>query len=92
MIVRIMGEGQFEVADADIDALNELDDALTTAVKQRDEAAFERGLAELLGRVREGGSSCSVDFLAPSDFVLPEAGSTIDEVEALLADDGLVPG
>lgn len=92
MIVRILTEGQFEVPEADLDVLNRLDDELMRAVEQRDEAAFSKGLEALLGRVREHGSSCSDEFLAESDFVLPAADTTLDEVAELLGSEGLVPG
>ncbi|MCW2955427.1 MAG: hypothetical protein JWO69_296 [Thermoleophilia bacterium] len=92
MIVRILGEGQFEVPETELDALNELDDALTTAVQGRDQPAFERTLADLLARVRDAGSACPDEYLGESEFVLPAAETTIDDVAALLADDGLVPG
>ncbi|MCW2959790.1 MAG: hypothetical protein JWM90_177 [Thermoleophilia bacterium] len=92
MIVRILGEGQFELAESEMDSLNELDGRLTTAVQSGNEAVFEQSLAKLLGRVREHGAACSDEFLGESDFVLPAAETTIEEVVALLAEDGLVPG
>jgi len=92
MIVRIMGEGQFELADNAMEELNGLDEHLTSAVQSSDEEAFRRTLDALLAKVREGGSACSDEFLGESDFVLPGADATLDDVSQLLADDGLVPG
>ncbi|MCW2973252.1 MAG: hypothetical protein JWN72_1525 [Thermoleophilia bacterium] len=92
MIVRILGEGQFELPESELDTLNELDATLTAAVQEGDTETFERSLGDLLGRVRDGGTSCSDEFLGESTFVLPAADSTLEEVSALLADDGLVPG
>ena len=42
MIVRILGEGQYDVADDALDRLNELDAALEPRVEAGDEAAFRR--------------------------------------------------
>ncbi|MCW2920627.1 MAG: hypothetical protein JWL76_501 [Thermoleophilia bacterium] len=92
MIVRIMGEGQFELADAEMDDLNRLDDELMNAVQSTDESAFQGALGALLAKVRGGGSACEDEFLGESDFVLPSVDATLEEVSALLADDGLVPG
>ena len=52
MIVRILGEGQFEVADAELDRLNELDAAVEAEVDAGNEDAFRARLTELLDGVR----------------------------------------
>ena len=55
MIVRILGEGQYDVADDALDRLNELDAAVEAAVESGDEAAFAPALAALLDGVRTVG-------------------------------------
>jgi len=92
MIVRILGEGQFEVADDKLDGLNEVDARLQSAVESKDNATFEAALAEMLGMVRGAGGKCSDDYLGASDHVLPGEGSTLEEVRDLLGDEGLLPG
>jgi hypothetical protein len=92
MILRILGEGQFEVAEHTIEALNGFDNELQAAVDSGDEPAFQRALAELLALVREVGERVPDDHLGPSELVLPAAESTLEEVRALLGDEGLIPG
>ncbi len=92
MIVRIMGEGQLEVPDDRLDALNALDQAVESAVEAGDEAAFASSLAALLDGVRRSGTPVADDFLDDSDLILPPADATIEEVRELLEDDGLIPG
>ncbi len=92
MIIRIMGEGQYEVADAAADELNTLDSAVESAVESGDSAAFASAFRALLGTVRERGSALPDDVLVDSDLVLPPADATVDEVAALLGDEGLIPG
>ncbi|HMG65662.1 MAG TPA: hypothetical protein VK599_22180 [Streptosporangiaceae bacterium] len=92
MIVRILGEGQLEVADSALDELNELDARLEAAVERSDESGFAAALAALLGRVREIGTPADPDTLAPSALILPQADATMAEVRGLLSDDGLIPG
>ncbi len=92
MIIRIMGEGQYEVADADADELNTLDSTVESAVESADPAAFATAFGALLGAVRERGSVLADDVLVDSDLVLPPADATVDEVAALLGDEGLIPG
>ena len=92
MIVRILGEGQFDVPDAEIEALNELDDTLVEAVEARDTDTFTIALGELLAKVRAAASPHAPDALDESDLILPGSDSSIEEVRQLLGDDGLIPG
>ena len=92
MIVRILGEGQYDVADDALDRLNEFDAAVESAVEADDTDAFTSALAKLLDGVRTVGVPHQVDSLDESDLILPPADATIDEVRALLSDDGLIPG
>jgi hypothetical protein len=41
--------------------------------------------------VRELGTPIPLDRLVESDFVLPMADSTLDEVEAMMSEEGLIP-
>ena len=92
MIVRILGEGQFDVDNGDLDALNTLDDALQAAVDGGDEARFAESLTALLTRVREVGKPLPADEIVPSDLVLPSSDASLAEVRELLGDEGLIPG
>jgi len=92
VIVRILGEGQLEVADSALAELNELDAKLEAAVERGDKDGFAAALAALLGKVRELGTPAEPDALEPSSLILPQADATMDEVRKLLADDGLIPG
>lgn len=94
MIVRVMGEGQFEVDDTHADLLNGLDSGLERAVESGDESAFRSALADLLAQVRAVGERLPDDSLEPSDALLPAEDSTLDEVRELLSEssEGLIPG
>jgi hypothetical protein len=92
MIVRISGEGQFDVPDGHVEELNRLDDDLTKAVDAGDEAQFKTALEALLGSVRTAGQELPADFIGPSDLVLPSPEATIHEVREVLGDEGLIPG
>ena len=92
MIVRILGEGQFEIADSAVGELNDLDQAVEQAVEASDEAAFGPALAALLARVREVGSPVQADDLRPSELILPQPDATMADVRKMLTDEGLIPG
>ena len=92
MIIRILGEGQFDVPDAEVDGLNELDAAVEKAIAAGDDAAFGPALAGLLDRVRSTGKAVPDDSLSTSEALLPHAEARLAEARDLLHDDGLIPG
>jgi hypothetical protein len=92
VIVRILGEGQYDVSDDALDRLNELDATVEAAVEAGDESSFGPALAALLDGVRTVGVPHDVDSLDESDLILPPADATIDEVRELIGGDGLIPG
>ena len=92
MIVRILGEGQYDLEDHALDALNGLDNQIESAIESGDEEMFRTALSGLLAAVRASGTHHAPDSLDESDLILPPPDATIDEVRELLGDDGLIPG
>lgn len=92
MIIRIMGEGQVRVPDADYDRLNELDAKVEAAIEANDADEFTPALVELLEVVRDRGEQVGDDELVDSDLVLPPSDASLQEVEEMLGDEGLIPG
>ncbi|HET6698607.1 MAG TPA: hypothetical protein VFM50_05335 [Nocardioidaceae bacterium] len=92
MIVRILGEGQFDLPDEQLAQLNELDDQVEAAVEAGDEATFAQTLRALHDGVRNASTPLPADSLEDSDLILPPADATLEEVRELLSDEGLIPG
>jgi hypothetical protein len=92
MIVRILGEGQYDLDDHALDALNGLDNQIEHAIETGDESMFRTALEGLLAAVRSSGTHHALESLDESDLILPPPDATIDEVRELLGDDGLIPG
>ena len=92
MIVRILGEGQYDVADAALDRLNDLDGAVEQAVEAGDEETFATALTALLEGVRTVGVPHDLDSLDESDLILPPSDADLAQVRELLGDEGLIPG
>lgn len=92
MIVRILGEGQLVLDKDHLVELNKLDDDLMEAVQAGETEPFQAAMEALLGKVRELGAPLPVEELKPSDFILPSAHSSLEEVRDLLSSDGLIPG
>jgi len=92
MIVRILGEGQWEVAEASLAELNRLDAVVESAVESGDAVTFSQALGALLDAVRTAGTALPDESLEDSDLILPPGDATLEEVREMLDDDGLIPG
>jgi hypothetical protein len=91
MIVRILGEGQWELTEEHLAELNRLDAEVEKAIESSDEVAFSNSLNALLNSVRTDGSRLPDDVLHDSDLILPPADASIEEVRAMLNEEGLIP-
>ena len=92
MIVRILGEGQYDLSDDAVSALNDLDALVESAIESGDDTAFHDALANLLDGVRTAGVPHDAETLDSSDLILPMADATLGEVKDMLSGDGLIPG
>jgi len=88
VIVRILGEGQFDVPDADKGRLGELEADLNTAVDGDDDARFSTALAALIAEVRAVGTLLAPDSFTSSDLVVPFSDATLAETKSLLDEPG----
>ena len=92
MIVRILGEGQYELSDDAFSVLNDLDAKVESAIEAGDETGFGEALAALLDGVRTAGVPHPAESLDSSELILPMADATLAEVRDMLSGDGLIPG
>jgi hypothetical protein len=91
MIVRISGEGQWELPDGDAERLNELDNQAVAAVEAGDEDKFHELWNQMLDLVTSDGNELADDELVESDVILPPRDSTFEEAKADFSGDGLIP-
>jgi hypothetical protein len=91
MIVRISGEGQYDLADDESTRLNELENEVIAAVEAGDEDAYARTFGALLDHVRTSGNPVPEDQLEGSDVILPPADTSIQEAAADFTGEGLIP-
>jgi len=91
MIVRISGEDQYELADADAPRLTELENEVIAIVESGREDGFEQAYAALLDFVRSRGRLVSDEDLASSDVILPPDDLTFAEAGMEFTGEGLIP-
>ena len=93
MIVRILGEGQYDVSDDAVAALNELDAAVEAAVEAgRRGGVRDRPRGAARRRTRGRVARTPPTRSSESDLILPMADATLEEVRDMLSGDGLIPG
>jgi hypothetical protein len=91
VIVRISGEGQFKLPDADAERLNELDNRAVAAVEQGDETGFKELWSQMLEIVASDGNALPEDELVESQVIMPPRDISFEEAKAEFNGDGLIP-
>ena len=91
MIVRLMGEGQFEVDDEVAKGLNDLDEQAGEAVERGDEEQLRALLERMAEAVRTNGSRVPDDDLRGSEAIVPPEDLSLEEARELFEGEGLIP-
>ena len=91
MIVRISGDRQFELPDADAERLNELDNEAVAAVEAGEEERFHTLWREMLDLVAADGRAIDDDELVESDVILPPRDVSFEEARGEFTGERLIP-
>lgn len=91
MIIRIMGEGQYDVADVDQNLMQKYDNQVEDAVNVGNEEAARNALHALHDYVVSNGKPVSDDYLGSSEAVVPFVDATLQEITELLTGEGFIP-
>ncbi len=90
MIVRLMGEGQYELSKAQVDELNKIDNNIVSIVNSNDEDRFRHEFKKLIDYVRMNGKRIADDIIKPSDIIIPPEDITIEEAKSIFKGEGLI--
>ena len=91
MIVRLMGEGQYELDRKYMDEINKIENNLVSKVKRGDGRQFNTEFKKLSDYVRRNGKKMPDDLLKPSDVIVPPADLTLEEAREIFKGNGLIP-
>jgi len=91
VIVRLSGEGQFELPDGDAERLNELDNRAVNAVEQGDETGFRELWSQMVELVTGDGTPLADDELVESEVIMPPRDISFEEAKGEFSGDGLIP-
>lgn len=88
MIVRIQGEGQYELADGSEADLQSQDQTLFDAMNRDDVPRFQSALKSIVSYVQSKGARLSDERLVGSDVILPSPDTSLEEAKRLFTDEG----
>ena len=91
MIVRLMGEGQFEIDDEVAKGLHGLDEQAAEAVEQGDEERLGELLRRMAEAVRMNGTRVPDDDLSAWEGIVPPDDLSLEEARQLFEGEGLIP-
>jgi PspA-Associated protein len=91
VIVRIAGDGQYRLPDADAERLNELDNRAVAAAEGGDETGFQELWEQMLALIETDGEEVGDEELVESDVILPPRDVTFAEARGEFTGEGLIP-
>lgn len=91
MIVRIMGEGQFQVSSALLDRLNEIDNKIVVELGKGNEKRMRALLSEMIMLVKREGKPLNPKEIRASDVIIPPDDLKLEEAKELFTGAGLIP-
>jgi hypothetical protein len=92
MIIRIIGQGQFDVKSSLFDDLNKIDNRIVEYVQKGDEKGFKKDLAELIGVILREGKKVPDKELFESTIIVPPADLTLEEARGIFKGAGVFKG
>ena len=91
MIVRVMGDGQYDVDDEVAKGLNDLDNQAEQALQAGDEDQLRELLRRMAEQVRANGARLPDDDLQASEAIVPPDDLSLEEARQLFDGEGLIP-
>jgi hypothetical protein len=91
VIVRVMGEGQYEVDEEVAKGLNDLDEQAERALEAGDGEKLSELLVRMAEAVRTNGARLADDDLSPSEAIVPPDDLSLEEARELFEGEGLIP-
>ena len=91
MIVRVLADAQYRVADEVAAELSALDDKASEAIAAGDEPALLVLLRLMAETVRSNGDRLDDTDLSASDLQVPPEDLSLDEAKRLMSDEGFIP-
>ena len=92
MIIRIIGQGQFEIKSALLDDLNTIDNSIVEYVQKGDEGRYKELLSKMTGIIVREGKRVPDSEIIDSSVIVPPDDMTIEEARQVFTGEGIFKG
>ncbi|WP_321419256.1 hypothetical protein [uncultured Methanomethylovorans sp.] len=89
MIIRIMGQGQYNVPSSLFDELNAIDNRIVGHVTKGDENAYKQDLVALISKIKQNGTVLAAEEIIESDVIVPPEDLTFAEAKGVFTGTGI---
>jgi hypothetical protein len=89
MIIRIMGEGQYQASEALCNELNRIDNRIVTLVEEGKVEEFRSELARLITKIKEKAEPIDTKEIVESDIIVPPEDLSFEEAKAVFQGCGI---
>ncbi len=90
MIIRILGEGQYQVDQSLLDELNVIDNRIVDHVSRGKQKEFREDLGCLISTVERNGKRLDPKEIVKSDIIIPPKDLTLEEARGIFKGCGLI--
>ncbi|WP_445474711.1 PspA-associated protein PspAA [Methanococcoides methylutens] len=90
MIIRIMGEGQYEVPGSLFDELNIIDNRIVDLVGKENEADYRTELLRLIHVIKSNGKQLDDASIVESNIIVPPEDLSLQEAKEIFTGSGLL--
>lgn len=89
MIIRISGDGQYDVSDSFFDELNAIDNRIVKIVSAGSETDYKKELSRLIDKIKSCGKQLEDTDIVESDIIVPPADLTFAEAKDIFTGVGI---
>ena len=90
MIIRIMGEGQYQASEALCNELNKIDNHIVTLVAEGKTQEYKLELARLISEIKEKAEPIDAKDIVKSDIIVPPEDLSFEEAKAIFKGTGII--
>jgi hypothetical protein len=90
MILRIMGEGQYQASESLCSELNQIDNRIVTLVEEGNAEEYRRELKRLISLIKEKAKPIDAKEIVNSDIIVPPGDMSFEEAKAVFKGSGII--
>lgn len=89
MIIRIMGEGQYQASEALCNELNKIDNYIVTLVEEGKVEEYKKELTRLISEIKGKADPIDPKEIVESDIIVPPGDLSFKEAKAIFKGTGI---